>query len=125
MALKLIRSTRRTAARWTAPSSGAAARAADDAFGCIRRQNGCNGGTASVRHPDVAFGQRGLKRARMRNLIQLRVLQPLLERIIVVEAMQHRRHPPGKMLGGPYTFERDGRILFEPIARPERIKLCQ
>src|SRR6266513_1420444 len=71
---------------------------------CIAWRNVGDDGATGQRQANIAFRQRRLQRPRIRNLIQLGDLQAPVHRIAVVEAMQHRRHPPRKMLGGPDTL---------------------
>src|SRR6266571_2498057 len=76
------------------------------------------------RQADVVFGQRLRGGARTDYILELGKLPALIERIVVVEAMQHGSHPPGKTLHfrrGPSRTPNISRAgLFVPSDRTQR-----
>src|ERR1700730_13272543 len=112
------------APRWndsrTSYQASSGIRAESDPACAAGRHVGDDGPTAQ-RQSNITFCQRRLQRSRVHNLIQLGDLQAPVHRIAVVEAMQHRRHPPRKMLGCPDTLERPRRISLKRFARARRV----
>src|ERR1700726_3014356 len=77
------------------------------------------------RQADVVFRERGHARVRTRDVIEFGKLHAALKRRVLMEAMQHRGHPPGEALRLPHAFEADVGITFEQSRRARRVKLAE
>ena len=75
-------------------------------------------GQAAGRLADVVLGQGERLGFRSHDVVELRELDAVLERRVVVEAVEHRGHPPGEMLGAPDPLQRGGGVGIQRLARP-------
>src|SRR5215468_5210409 len=67
------------------------------------------------RQPDVVLRQAGRGGARAHDVLELRALQALSERVVVVEAVQERGHPPREVLGAPDPPQRRLGVAIEQV----------
>src|SRR6266568_2591466 len=77
------------------------------------------------RQADVVFGQRLRGGARTDYMLEFGKLPALIERIVVVEAMQHGSHPPGKALHFPDADKEGLRIFPEQAFLSRAIELSE
>src|SRR4051812_14086965 len=66
---------------------------------------------------DVVLGERGRRCLRTANVAELRELEPLLESVVNLEAVQHRGHVPGEVLRPPGPPETGGRVALQQRRR--------
>src|SRR5262249_58152919 len=72
----------------------------------------------------IIFGERGGGGARGADILQLGALELLLEPTVVFgEAVQHRGHPPGEVLGAPDPPQAARGVGFEQIAAVGSVEL--
>src|SRR5450432_4058198 len=70
----------------------------------------CSSRRAVEWQPDIVFRQGSGPGARSRHVVELRELNPVLERVRLVESVEHGGHPPRESLRLPNSAKRGRRI---------------
>src|SRR3954470_6560955 len=73
------------------------------------------------RQPHIVLRQRRRRRPLACHHVQLRQLPAQVEVARVWEAVEHRGHPPGEVLGAPDAAERRGRVGLEQVGRARAV----